>query len=665
MNNVQINFNSYVQTAQILINGREPSVYSDLANYTYQHFSQAPDIVLDAIARELNDDFTLAVCGNLFECSLYSAAVTRNSYCAGCEATSPAVQMSSQKRAKHLDGILSSKVFNVGLFSRDGVSVGIPSAPLCYGSVSLCFTKEPHQPLDLEFQISNDAVSICVGTSIVSLPRSVFNGELLVSACETYLINPAIGQAVVRTDDATMDIAICSRLTPIVSAEFPAELESGAKADLAVTCYPPTASHVKIAIVSSDPDIISVDGLIATANNPGTTVVQAYIAGENKPFYSQNVVVRKTIYASSLVIEALDNPIHEGAVIPLRVTTVPVDASDANAIKWVSSDPAIAVVRDGNLIAKGSGSCIIRAKTAHVHADVKISVVPILRSIKISDPEVITNVGRSVPITVSAEPAGAFNVKYTWETSDNSVAVVVKEDGQEVIKAVGIGDCVITCVSEDGNLRDECQVHVESLMYKKKKKSSPLPFLFVAIFLVILWGGMKIIGSKDLSDPYLTNADVDRQLPNGTGTDTSELNNEPEYLKDPSLISDDVIAELAAHAISVQTAKNEAKTGGFAYSDVVFCAATLSLPGEYNRFPRYENSIDIFICYEGSMSGGGTSVHHVYYTPMHFKNITVNEDGTLNINVNDGTFASYFTNDLDSSIEHLSDGGSYTVTRIG
>lgn len=112
----------------------------------------------------------------------------------------------------------------------------------------------------------------------------------------------------------------------------------------------------------------------------------------------------------------------------------------------------------------------------------------------------------------------------------------------------------------------------------------------------------------------------------------------------------------------MQTEKNATKNDGFTYSEVTYCATTFTTPNGYSS--RFNNSIDVFITYEGSIFSAGSEIRHTYYTPMQFTDISVNEDGTLNINVDDGVFASYFTNDLDSAIEHLSDGNRYTVTRI-
>ena len=61
MNTVLLELNSYTQKAQIFLNGKEPSPYSELKNYKYKQLIEKPETVFAAIARELNDDFALSV----------------------------------------------------------------------------------------------------------------------------------------------------------------------------------------------------------------------------------------------------------------------------------------------------------------------------------------------------------------------------------------------------------------------------------------------------------------------------------------------------------------------------------------------------------------------------------------------------------------------------
>ena len=132
MNTVLLKINSYVQTAQMFINGQEPSVYSEMANFSYSQYIQAPDEILDAVARELNDDFALSVLGNTFEVLLFREAAGRSDYCTDFCAAEKPCELSSKERAERLGSLLSEQTFSVGLewvpaFER-----------VQYGALTLC-----------------------------------------------------------------------------------------------------------------------------------------------------------------------------------------------------------------------------------------------------------------------------------------------------------------------------------------------------------------------------------------------------------------------------------------------------------------------------------------------------------------------------------------------
>lgn len=59
MNHVALTYNPYKRTSRILINNKTISSYGEIANFLREPFSVWAGKILDAIARELNDDFEL------------------------------------------------------------------------------------------------------------------------------------------------------------------------------------------------------------------------------------------------------------------------------------------------------------------------------------------------------------------------------------------------------------------------------------------------------------------------------------------------------------------------------------------------------------------------------------------------------------------------------
>lgn len=435
-----------------------------MANFSYKQYIQNPDGVLDAVARELNDDFELSVRGNSFEFFLYSEAANRSDYCISCNKMAAPFQLTTKERAERLSGLLPIQTFIVqsdrkDLFPR-----------IQYGNLEINFTADTTNP-DARCGTENNNIVIAVAGLKAAFPSDSFTQDILISACETLLINPIIGRAVASVADPAPEITVCGRLDPLVTAEIPEVIESGQCTVLVVTSHPADCNIPNITVTSSNPDIISVDELTLITAAPGTATIRAYIAGENKPFFTQDVSVKKTIRVSEIQIVGLDEALHEGSVIPLRAVVKPSDAVDAQDLTWESSDPVVATVKDGYLYINRAGSCVVKASTPCAFSEVTITAAPKLRTLKLSCSEIKTSVGHKVPVSVQIDPLDAFNAEYNWSTSDNSVAVVEKEDGKDVIKAIGIGCCILTCISSDGQISDKCQVTVESMMYKKRKKS--------------------------------------------------------------------------------------------------------------------------------------------------------------------------------------------------
>ena len=485
MNKVLLKINSYAQTAQMFINGQEPSVYSELANFSYSQYIKSPDEILAAVARELNDDFALFVLGNTFEELLFREAAGRSDYCIDCGAVEKPFEFPSWERAERLGDLLLEQRFSVyveGIAAFESVQ---------YGNLSLCITDESNEGIISVIHKGNTVVFTCGNVKIV-LPDEICSRDIVISAYETLLVNPKIGQAVSNVNDPSPEIAVCRCLEPIVTAKLPKVIEYGQEEILTVMSHPAGCKAPMVFVISSNPDVVVVDGRALLASAPGTTTIRAFISGENTPFFVQDVMVTKTIRANEIQILDLDNTLHQGTVIPLRASVLPADAVDAKDLTWEVSDPTVAEIKDGCLHAYGAGSCIIKASASCISAEKTVTVSPKLRQLKISASDITTSVGRKVPVSVCCLPVNAYNKDYIWESNDESVAVVEMVDGQEYIKAVGIGDCTLTCTSSDGSVSDTCHVCVKSMMYNSEKNAFSSPAA-IAIFVVLAYLIFRIL----------------------------------------------------------------------------------------------------------------------------------------------------------------------------
>ena len=624
MNIVLLELNSYEQTLRLFINGTQPSVYSELSNFTFQQALKAPGDVLDAIGREVNDDFDLHVTANRFEYYLIAKAAESNEYCNSCQFKWAKVAASTHARVERLAEYMKPKQFAVCV----RCSGGLPE-PVVYGNISVSFTADPTAKADI----------------IIDVPTP----ELAVSAVETLLVNPLIGQAVASVANCTIGIAICSRLNPILSVNVPQHMEAGQRYEVTITSFPADDNMPKCVVKSADPDVVLVEGVELAAHGAGSATIQVFVCGENQPFFISNIDVKKTVLASRLEIVGLDEALHEGDTIPLSVNIFPADAEDANNVTFETSDSNVAEIENGKLILTGSGQCEIVARATHASVKKKIIVSAALARLKISQNVFNLNVGNQVPVAVEVFPKDAHNSKYRWQSSDKTVAVVVKEDGQEYIKSVGIGTCELTCKNIDGTASDTCTVNVKSIMYKNEKKGSKLFPVLVIIALVTLVCSL-----------------LSNQPPAKAGASSGQIDGVSEPIatvKDGSVSAEDLPLDmvwgLANQYAAEEQAKNDAEgVQSFSYSDVKVYAIYFT-ETDYDYGPN-EYSLHIVITYDFFVGG---EYNFTYYMPMVFENIQFDSNGEINISYEDGSESPFFYTEADEYLEILE--SKYVVSKIG
>lgn len=460
MNDAILEVNSYTQSLRIFINGTQPSIYSELSNFTFAHALDKPRKILDAIAREVNDDFALLVTANDYEFYLIQLAAGECDYCTSCQRRAPTISLSTQERAAQMGQLVPIRNFLV--YTPD---VGAQLREAQYGGIRIAFTGERSLPTDF---------------SAEKIPT-----PLVLSACETRLVNPLLGGAIAGAADCSNEIAALGQLEPILQAELPERMEVGATHNVSVRAVLAAHSIPEVSAKSSNPSVVAVDGMQISAKSAGSATVQLFRKGENQPFYSQVITTSTKVLAAQIELLGLDKNIHEGTIIELSAKVFPEDADDAGSIVYECSDPNIAAIRDGKLILLSSGSCEITAKAEKVSCTKKIFVQGKLASLTLSRKQLELNVGQRAAVSVVFCPSEAFNKEYRWESSDSSVAIVTEENGKEYIKSVGIGSCEITCRSADGTLTDTCAVQVNSIMYGNKKGASMFSRVVMAMLSVI------------------------------------------------------------------------------------------------------------------------------------------------------------------------------------
>lgn len=439
MNTVHIELNSYTQEVRFFVNGIQTDPYSALSNFTYEQVLKNPAEILEAVSRELNDDFELELTATDWEYRKIEDVAFDFEDCNSCSARQPAIDLSARERAEKLGEKLPVRTITV-------LTAGYVPQSKAYGNLTLCFTNDPAQ------------------ATCTSLAKEAD----VLSAAEALLVNPAIGRAAKEAAAVDSSYAVCFSLSPVVSVSFPRSVQAGEQLRVRVTAFPEGQPVPPVTVRSSSPDIASVEGTVIHAHNTGITNIQVFLAGENIPFHSQKIRVEKNVYVSRIEVPNLEGTLPEGQTLSLDLRVFPPDASDAQNLKFHSSDPDVAEFEGNQLKLKASGECdiLITGKKAFYSKKVRVSAK--LQEYILSVDNLELNLGQRYPVEVQCVPEICYNSAYTWVSTDKTVAIVVEDEGQQYIKAIGMGTCSITCRSADQSVKAECTVTVKSAMYKKK-----------------------------------------------------------------------------------------------------------------------------------------------------------------------------------------------------
>lgn len=139
--------------------------------------------------------------------------------------------------------------------------------------------------------------------------------------------------------------------------------------------------------------------------------------------------------------------------IALTTTTYPTNVK-GTSIKWSSSDPAKATVKDGVITTHTAGHVIISATVGNAtsECDIRVTNEMARTSIKLNQRSLTTFTGETVYLTAS----GNRTEKVTWTSSNPDIAVVT--DGR--VNALRRGETTITATATDG-VQATCHITVE------------------------------------------------------------------------------------------------------------------------------------------------------------------------------------------------------------
>ena len=189
---------------------------------------------------------------------------------------------------------------------------------------------------------------------------------------------------------------------------------------------------------SSNSNLASVSGgkVTIASNNYGKCTITARANGKS---VSCSVTVNPTISLNTSNITK-----YVGESYTLVATVRP-----NNSVTWYTSNSNVAVVSNGVVTAKGSGTCTITATANGVSAKATVNVKA--KTMTVSPSSMSLYVGKSAKITATTTPSSTI----TWYSSNTLVATV---SGGTVV-GKGAGTCTITAMAN--GISKTCSVTVK------------------------------------------------------------------------------------------------------------------------------------------------------------------------------------------------------------
>lgn len=259
----------------------------------------------------------------------------------------------------------------------------------------------------------------------------------------------------VSTENGIKAVCKVTVLQPVTSVEISsatAEVYTGEAITLTAKALPSNANNSAITWSSSDTRIATVSSKgIVTGVKAGTVKITATsVDGALKA----ECVVSVLQHVTDVEFVESEISLNKGKEADLRVSVLPVDATNKEVTFESSDRDIVTVTSDGHIIAKlgGQAKITVRTKDGGHTAECYITVLEPATGVSLNYTEKEVFVGDSLNLIATVSPADATNKLVKW-SSDSANASVTSEG---VVTANKSGEAVITATTVDGDYTATC-----------------------------------------------------------------------------------------------------------------------------------------------------------------------------------------------------------------
>lgn len=233
-------------------------------------------------------------------------------------------------------------------------------------------------------------------------------------------------------------------------------LVSGNTYTLKATLSPSNASNKKVKWASSNTAVakVSSSGVVTAVGRGKATITATTSNGLAKKC---TVSVTQPVRGVSLSSGA--KSVYTGQTFTLTAAVIPAAANN-KTVTWSSSNTSVATVSQTGVVSAvkaGTANITVKTNDGNYTASCKVTVLQRTTSVKLSKTSLVLSKGNTATVSATVLPSDATNKSITWSSSNKNVATVT-EAGQ--IKALSVGETVITVTAADGGCKATCVVTV-------------------------------------------------------------------------------------------------------------------------------------------------------------------------------------------------------------
>lgn len=542
MNKIEVVINPFKLETRVNINGSPISPYSELSKYLKEPFYTWCDKVLDALSRELNDEFSVSIVSRQIEANILQGLSEECDDCVEVSHDNLTIDMPLSTRILKLKEIskISNVDFiedqiNVNLFTYDNLKSNVidenyKGFSLYNLNISMdLYSKEKllNRSNEINFvMVTSDAEAQNLYSDIkrenLNLFIIVLNGgskvtkinnnficqcdyndvnEMIMELIEFRYLTPYFVNLLNQVGEKVLDVApileddikLLKSVEPFVTVSSIESMEINTFCPLKIKSFPENAEIPKLNFKLSNERVVNCDGKNILAIGCGHVDIEVYVQGSLEPTSKFHVNVFKRNKISNVDLEPKTIVFSVGDVKKVDYRFYPENADNQESLHWTTTDSKVATVdKDGNVVGVGPGSCYISISAEEISASCLVSVKSKISNIILSKTSTHLYIGETTNLNMEYTPKDVINNEIICETSDENVAIY--KDG--VIKATGIGSAVISFVTPDRSVRNSCEIKVSSTFEKNDYRNTPLTIsilLFVLSLILLPFKGINKI----------------------------------------------------------------------------------------------------------------------------------------------------------------------------